>query len=215
MSTAATILHKMDEMKTIGLVGGVASGKSVVGRMLVDLGAGLLDADRAGHAALAEVREALRQRWGDTILTPTGEVDRAAVAKHVFAEDKSGTNERKFLESLLHPRIRTRLNHLRDEFAAEGKAAVVLDAPLLLEAGWAPLCDFILFVDVPPEKRLERAKSRGWSDAEFTRREAAQWPTAEKRRYATQILLNTGTQAELRNAVRNFWTENIAPISKM
>jgi dephospho-CoA kinase len=204
-------------MKTIGIVGGVASGKSLVSQMLVELGAPVLDADRAGHAVLAEdaeVREALRQRWGDAILTPAGEVDRVAVATHVFADDKTGDAERKFLEALLHPRIRTRLNHLRDEFAAEGKPAVVLDAPLLLEAGWGPLCDFVLFVEMPIETRLELAKSRGWSDAEFARREAAQWSIAEKRRHATQILPNTGTQAELRKAVRNFWTENIGRISE-
>ena len=70
---------------------------------------------------------------------------------------------------------------LKDVVAA-GKAAVVLDAPLLLEAGWKPLCDFVLFVDVPHETRLARARSRGWSDAKFARREAAQWPAAEKRR---------------------------------
>jgi dephospho-CoA kinase len=217
MSTAATILPKMDEMKTIGLVGGVASGKSVVGRMLVDFGAGLLEADRTGHDVLAQdadVREALRQRWGNTILTPTGDVDRAAVAKRVFADDKLGADGRKFLESLLHPRIQARLNHLRDKLEAEGTPAVVLDAPLLLEAGWGPLCDFVLFVDVPVEKRLERAKTRGWTDAEFTRRESAQWPVDEKRRHATHVVPNFGTEAELRAAVRNFWTENIGPISK-
>jgi dephospho-CoA kinase len=204
-------------MKTIGVVGGVASGKSLVSQMLVELGAPVLDADRAGHAVLAEnaeVREALRQRWGDAILTPSGQVDRAAVAKHVFAQDSASASERKFLESLLHPRIRTRLNELRDEFAAEGKPAVVLDAPLLLEAGWAPLCHFILFVDVPVEKRLERAKSRGWSAADFSRREAAQLPIEAKRHYATHILPNSGSPIELRQAVRNFWTENIGCIAE-
>jgi dephospho-CoA kinase len=216
VSTAATILPKMDEMKTIGLVGGVASGKSVVSRMLVEFGAGLLDADRTGHAVLAEeaeVRQALRKRWGDSILTPKGEVDRAAVARRVFANDSSGQNERKFLEALVHPRIQARLSQLQDKLAAEGKPAVVLDAPLLLEAGWGSLCDFVLFVDVSVEKRLERAKTRGWTNAEFTRRESAQWPVAEKRRHATQIFPNFGTEAELREAVRKFWTENIGPIS--
>jgi dephospho-CoA kinase len=214
MSTAATILPKMDEMKTIGLVGGVASGKSVVGRMLVDLGAGLLKADRTGHAVLAEdveVRETLRRRWGDSILASSGEVDRAAVARRVFAD--SGADERKFLEDLLHPLIQARLNTLRDKFSTEGKPAVVLDAPLLIEAGWGPLCDFILFVDVPRDARQQRAQTRGWTEAEFARREAAQWPIEEKRRHATHIIPNFGTETELRTAVRNFWAENIARLS--
>ena len=203
-------------MKTIGLVGGVASGKSLVAKMLVELGAGLLDADRTGHAVLAEdaeVRNTLRQRWGDTIIAANGQIDRSAVAKRVFATSEAGAADRKFLEDLLHPRIRRRLNHLRDQFAAEGKPAVVLDAPLLLEAGWGPLCDFVLMVDVPRALRLERARSRGWTDAEFARREAAQWPADEKRRLADAVLPNAGTEAELRVAVRDFWHQNVAPRS--
>jgi dephospho-CoA kinase len=203
-------------MKTIGVVGGVASGKSLASQMLVELGAPVLDADRAGHKVLAEdpeVREALRQRWGDAILTASGVVDRAAIAQRVFADNKAGSHERKFLEALLHPRIRDRLNQLRDEFAAAGKVAVVLDAPLLLEAGWAPLCDYILFIEAPVETRRDRAKGRGWSDAEFSQREAAQWTTAEKRRHATHVLSNSCSSAELREAVGNFWAENIGPIS--
>ncbi len=203
-------------MKTIGLVGGVASGKSLVGRMLVELGAGLLDADRTGHAVLAEdndIRDAVRNRWGEAILSQDGTINRAALAKHVFADTAAGAVDRKFLEDLLHPRIGERLSKLRDQFAAEGKPAVVLDAPLLLEAGWGPLCDTILIVDAPRELRLERAKSRGWTEAEFNRREAAQWPAEEKRRHANYFISNTGTEAELRTAVRNLWPQCLSPVS--
>ena len=203
-------------MKTIGLVGGVASGKSLVAKLLVELGAGLLDADRTGHAVLAEdadVREAVQKRWGDSVLTPDGNVDRSAIAKRVFAETETGATDRKFLEALLHPRIRTRLNQLRDQFAAAGKPAAVLDAPLLLEVGWGPLCDIVVMVDVPREIRLERARTRGWTEAEFARREAAQWPAETKCQEAGYVLSNAGTEADLRAAVRNFWTQNIAPIA--
>jgi dephospho-CoA kinase len=110
-------------MKTIGLVGGVASGKSRVAQMLVELGAGLLDADRAGHAVLAEDAEvwhALRQRWGDEVFHADGSVDRAAVARRVFAQGNAAEGERRFLEDALHPRIGRRLKAQRDQFAAEG-----------------------------------------------------------------------------------------------
>jgi dephospho-CoA kinase len=203
-------------MKTIGLIGGVASGKSLVAKMLVEFGAGLLDADRTGHAVLAEdadVLAALRQRWDEAVFAD-GQIDRSAVAKRVFADTAAGAADLRFLEDLLHPRIRRRLNKLRDQFAAEGKPAVVLDAPLLLEAGWGPLCDFILMVDVPRELRLERARGRGWTDAEFSRREAAQWPADEKRRLADTVISNDGTEAELREAVRDFWQRNIVPDSR-
>jgi len=204
-------------MKTIGLVGGVASGKSLAGQMLVDLGAVLLDADRTGHAVLAEdanVQLAVVERWGDGVLGTDGRIDRAAIARHVFAETAAGAADRKFLEDLLHPRIRRRLNQQRDEAAASGRPAVVLDAPLLLEAGWGPMCDLVLMIDSPRELRLERAKARGWSDAEFDRREAAQWPPNKKSRLADVVIANQGTDEELRSAIADFWHREIQPAKR-
>lgn len=199
-------------MKTIGLVGGVASGKSRVAMMLVDLGAGLLDADRTGHAVLAddpEVRAQLRGRWGDAVFRPDGSVDRSAVAKHVFGSDEKSVAEREFLEGLLHPRIGARLQSEAAEYAAAGRPAVVLDAPLLLEADWKAMCDIILMVDASRETRLARARGRGWSEAEFASREAAQWPVERKRDAADVVLPNEGTEEELREAVRRFWEHYI------
>jgi dephospho-CoA kinase len=204
----------MDGMKTIGLVGGVASGKSLVAKLLVELGAGLLDADRTGHAVLANdlaVQQAIRERWGDKTFLPDGTADRAAIARRVFAENDDATDDRKFLEALLHPRIGQRLNRLRQELAASGKPAVVLDAPLLLEAGWGSMCDVILMVESPREVRLERALKRGWTEAEFIRREAAQWSPEQKRYFADAVIPNTGSEDQLRRAVREFWEQYISP----
>jgi dephospho-CoA kinase len=199
-------------MKTIGIIGGVASGKSTVARMLVELGAGLLDADRTGHQVLAkdaEVGAALRQRWGDSVLHSDGSVDRTALAATVFASTDQAAADREFLETLLHPRIGRRLAKLRDQYAAEGRPAVVLDAPLLLEAGWGPMCDLVVMVDAPRELRLARAAERGWSEAEFARREAAQWPVDDKRREAHLLVANDGTENELRSAMRHLWARHI------
>ncbi len=199
-------------MKTIGLVGGVASGKSLAAQMLVEHGAGLLDADRTGHAVLAEdaeVREALRRRWGDSVFTAAGNVDRTALAGRVFAEDDEAEADREFLEGLLHPRIGRRLEAVRQQFAAEGKRAVVLDAPLLLEADWGPMCDVVLMIDAPRAARLRWARQRGWSEAEFARREAAQWPVDRKRRAADAVIGNDGGLDELRDAVHRFWRERV------
>jgi dephospho-CoA kinase len=200
-------------MKTICLVGGIASGKSLVAEMLVDLGAALLDGDRTGHAVLAEdaeVHQALRERWGETVFAADGSVNRAAIAKRVFAEGDAADLDRRFLESLLHPRIRQRLDRLRDQYRAEGKPAVVLDAPILLEAGWGPLCDVILMIDSPRDLRVQRAHLRGWSEQEFERREQAQWTVDEKRRAADVVIENDGTEAQLHQAVREFWRSHIA-----
>ena len=139
-------------MKTIGIVGGVASGKSTVAKMLVELGAGILDADRTGHAVInedADVRAAILKRWGDAVFTAEGKIDRAAVAARVFAEDGRRDPELQFLQELLHPRIGVRLQEMGEKFDAAGKPAVVLDAPLLIEAGWKPFCDLVVMVDSP------------------------------------------------------------------
>ena len=199
-------------MKIIGLVGGVASGKSLVAKMLVELGAGLLDADRTGHDVLADdpaVQRELHERWGDSVFAPDGNVDRAAIASRVFAKGGTAELDRRFLEDLLHHRIRRRLLRMKDQFAAESRPAVVLDAPVLLEAGWGPMCDILLMVEVSREIRLERARRRGWTEAEFDRREAAQWPVEDKRREAHFAIANDGSEDELRQAVREFWRDHV------
>jgi dephospho-CoA kinase len=201
-------------MKTIGLVGGVASGKSLAAKDLVDLGAVHLDADRTGHDVLAEdteVRQAIVTRWGDAILAADKSINRAAIARHVFAQNETGEADRRFLESLLHPRIGNRLDQKRQEAAAAGKPAVVLDAPVLLEAGWEKICDVVLMIDSPRDVRLIRAKTRGWTEAEFARREASQWPIDKKRQLADIVISNNGTPDDLRDAITDFWAQFIVP----
>ena len=110
----------------------------------------------------------------------------------------------------MHPHIRRRLKAELDRFAADGGKVVVLDAALLFEAGWQILCDLVVFVDSSRETRLKRAQSRGWSEAEFTQREAAQWPVEDKRSAANVVLSNDGTEAELRHSVADFWNRHIA-----
>ena len=93
MSTAAIILCKIESMKTIGLVGGIASGKSLVAKLLVERGAGLLDADHAGHAVLAENADVRRRCFANAgatrYSTRDGTVNRLAIARHVFAADRT------------------------------------------------------------------------------------------------------------------------------
>ena len=199
-------------MLILGLVGGIASGKSVVADCLRDLGAVILDGDRAGHAVLREpeVVATLKDRWGDQILDPTGQVSRRAVAKIVFARGNEA--EKQFLEHLTHPRIEARL---RDELARAKSAqpppqVVVIDAALLFEAGWDKLCDKILFVDAPRDLRLERAVTRGWSAEQFAAREAAQMPVEEKRRRSDLLIRNVRTLEHVRNVVRLTWNDRLA-----
>ncbi len=195
-------------MKIIGILGGVASGKSLVAEHFRHLGAKVLDADQIGHQVLREpdVIRAARERWGDEILAEDGQINRAAVAKIVFAQPPSGPQELVFLEQLTNTRIGFRLRQLFDQLRQDGDTtAVVLDAPVMLKSGWDKLCDHILFIEVPRQLRLERARERGWTDASFAAREAAQEPLEAKRAAAEQVIDNSDSIASTRRQIESFW----------
>ncbi len=192
-------------MQIIGIVGGVASGKSLVAGQFARLGAGVLDADRAGHEALRlpAVEAAARQRWGEAVFAD-GRIDRARLARIVFAPGPEGRREREYLEQLTHPEIARLLREQADALA--GQAAVgVLDAALLFEAGWDQFCEKTVFVEAPREARLARAVARGWGEAEFTAREAAQESLDRKRTRADAIIDNSGSPQRTQAQVEQFW----------
>jgi dephospho-CoA kinase len=194
-------------MQVIGVVGGVASGKSLITRQLADRGAGVLDADRAGHKALRlpAVESAARARWGDDIFGSDGRIDRAKLARIVFAPPPAGHHERQYLEQLTHPEIGRQLKQQREQLAACGTRVAVLDAALLFEAGWDRLCDYVIFVDAPRETRLIRSRARGWSEEEFAAREGAQESLDYKRRRSDVIIDNSGSPELTEAQVERFW----------
>jgi dephospho-CoA kinase len=194
-------------MRIIGLVGGVASGKSLVAQQFAQCGAAVLDADRAGHDALRlpNVEAAARQRWGETVFGSDGYIDRAKLADIVFARTTEAQKERKYLEQLIHPEIARLLRQQADTLAAAGVEFAVLDAPLLLEAGWSDFCEKIVFVEASPEVRLERAAARCWTKDEFAAREAAQSSLDRKREHADAIIDNSGSSERTLMQVKRFW----------
>ncbi len=185
------------------MLGGIASGKSEVARLLAGPDGRVLDADRLAHAALEEpeVRAWLRQRFGPAVVA--GErVDRAALAAAVFSD---GTARRE-LEEQVHPRVRAALRAGVEAARAAGVPRVVLDVPLLLENegehGLPALCDALVFVDADAKVRDARAVARrGWASGELERREALQLPLATKRDRADFVIRNEGDLDELRAAV--------------
>ena len=197
----------------LGILGGVASGKSTVARCYAALGAALLDGDAAGHKVLAqpEVRDAIRSHWGDAVFGPDGQVDRRALAKLVFGPPSKGstsqaTVHRKHLEQITHPRIKHLLNEqLQRNLADDDVRAIVLDAAVMIEAGWEKMCDTIVFVDASRDARLRRALSRGWSERQFEDREAAQASLPRKRGLADVTIHNNGSPDDLRDQVRQHW----------
>lgn len=198
----------MTRPPVIGLLGGVGCGKSFVAQRMQARGAVVLDADRAGHAVLREpaVIAAARARWGDGILDPDGQINRRAVAQIVFASTPQGIDELAFLEALTHPRISQRLEREISQLShGDRPTAIILDAPVLLKAGWNKFCDKIVYVDAPLAVRQARVLQRRWSADELTRREAAQEPLEQKRALADVVIDNGGNPEQTETEIERVW----------
>lgn len=187
----------------IGIIGGVGSGKSHVAGLFGELGCLVINSDEQVSQVykLREVQDTLREWWGPSILLPDRRVNRSAIARIVFADPV----QLRRLESLLHPRVA----ELRDQAMAAraqdpATLAYIWDAPLLIEAGLAPRCDAIVFVDAPPEQRLRRVQStRGWTEAQWLAREKSQLPLDNKRKIAKYMVCNAAdADNEVRRQVR-------------
>jgi dephospho-CoA kinase len=184
----------------IGLMGGIGSGKSAVAQALKDLGCVVADADANAKAVLqdTQVREQLVAWWGAEILNADGSIDRKAISDIVFKDERA----RKQLEEVVHPRVR-KMQETQFAAAKEGTRALVIDAPLLLEAGLDSLCNVLIFVDSPQKTRLQRVmQTRGWDSDELQRREETQIPLDKKRKKADYVLINEGALDAVRSQVK-------------
>jgi dephospho-CoA kinase len=181
----------------IGLIGGIGSGKSRVSAGLARLGGRVINADELGHQALRqpEIRQRIVQRWGSGLLDEKGEIVRRRLGAIVFGN----ATERKALESLVHPWIGHAIQS--EVVRAQVDPAVrfvVLDAAVMLEAGWNNVCDLLIFIDSPRPLRLQRLlQQRGWTAEEVQSRENAQMPLTEKAARADHVLDNSGSLQQL------------------
>ena len=187
-----------------GVLGGIASGKSLVAQLLAGPDGLVLDADRMAHEELesAAGRERLVERYGSSALTPGGAVDRASLARRAFAD----AEERRWLEGWIHPAVRVRIGAQLRAARDRGVACVVLDVPLLLENDaqhhLVAACDALVFVDASVEVRERRSRqSRSWPPGELARREAAQLDLDEKRARADHVVMNEGPREALDEVV--------------
>jgi dephospho-CoA kinase len=194
-------LFKHGPKAVIGLVGAIGAGKSTAARAFAARGGFVIDADALGHEALRQphIVDALVARWGEQVRAADGTLDRRAIARIVFADQ----NERNALESVVFPFITGRARGLISSAQVDPAVAfVVLDAAVLLEAGWGELVDRLVYIDAPRELRLERLKARsGWSDADLTAREGAQWPAERKKARADVLIENFGDSEALQRQV--------------
>ena len=184
----------------IGIVGGIGSGKSEVARAFAALGCEVCTSDDLARRVLAEPEVVAQistivstSPESTSIISADGSIDRARLARAIFASSEV----RHQVERVMHPRIEALR---RAQFAAAPASTIgfIIDAPLLLEVGLERECDAVVFVDAPQATRLARvSRARGWSAEELARRESAQLSLDEKRRRATDIVLNNASTEEL------------------
>lgn len=178
-------------MKIIGLTGGIGSGKSTVAAILANLGAQVINADVIGHRILEEnqaVRNRLVKRSGTGIIQANGTVNREELAKRVFIS----RYETRFLNRLLHPLIRSHIEEVIKSLPKAKDKPFVIEAPLLIEAGWQNLVDAIWVTEAPLETRLARLEERGLPREKALKRIKEQIDDRERRKFA-HIVINTNT----------------------
>jgi dephospho-CoA kinase len=196
----------------IGVVGGVGSGKSSVLRAVERLKLQIIDADRIGHEELRKslIRNRLVQEFGTQILDESGEIHRTTLAGLVFGTTPQSQLNRERLNAIVRPGIRAEIRRQIQQ-ASQDVDAIILDAALLLEAGWAGECDALVFIETPLVLRQERvATHRDWTAEDLARREASQWDLGRKRSACGYLVDNSGT---LQDAGRQL-TEHLQSILK-
>ena len=179
----------------VGIVGGVGAGKSSIVRHVKALKLHVIDADQIGHEQLAveSIRDQIVAVFGRRVLESDGSISRSLLAVEVFGESPQQQDKRNQLNEIVHPAIRA---DIRSKIlnVPQDADAIVLDAALLLEAGWADECDAIIFIDTPLEIRQQRViETRGWSIEDHRRREESQWSLKRKRDYCQFVVDNSGT----------------------
>ncbi len=197
----------------LGLTGNIASGKTTIGLMLLELGASVyVDADHVVHELYLPGRPLvtpLRAAFGPSILDPAGGVDHRALGAIVFGDHE----QLRRLEAIVHPAVQTALVERLRTLGSDDIG--VLDAVKLVESGYAPLCHGLWLVICPPDVQIERLmRTRDLSEAEARLRLAAQPDVASKRAAATAIIDNSGSLDDLRRQVTVAWARFTASISR-
>lgn len=192
-------------MKTIGLTGGICSGKSTVARFLEELGAVVIDADKIGHELLESdtgVWHKVVDTFGRQVITPDGSIDRRRLGELVFGNPELLLK----LNQITHPRIYQMTKVRLEECRKRGVNVVILEAPLLPKAGWSSLIDEIWVTTASEAAVLRRLQERsGLSRAESLARIHSQVPARERIRCADVTIDTDCSLTELKTKVGELW----------
>lgn len=189
----------------IGLTGGIATGKSTVSQILAELGGVILDADKAGHEALKRGGEVWREvvaSFGETVLGSEGEIDRRKLGELVFNDPQA----RERLNAIVHPRLKARLKEEMAALKREGARVIVLEAALLVEAGWTGMVDEVWVTEASQDTVLRRLKERNNFTAEQALARVQSQLSREERRRWAQVSIDTDCSlARVREQVMEQW----------
>ena len=194
-------------MKVIGITGGIASGKSTVAQFLGELGAVVIDADKVGHEVLRSdtgVKQEVVAAFGKGVLTPDGGISRKRLGRMVFTNPESLPK----LNMIMHPRIAALVKARLEGYRKDGARVVVVEAPLLLEAGWVSLVDEVWVTVASEATVLERLRGRArFSEAEALKRIRSQMSAAERVGRASVVIDTDCSLDELKGMIGGLWRE--------
>ncbi|WP_095414665.1 dephospho-CoA kinase [Thermogutta terrifontis] len=205
----------MSSMITVGLLGPPATGKSLVATEFARLGAEVFDADEAAHRVLDQpaIRAYLGQVFGSPVFPLMGEIDRKRIAELVFEDNELSRERRRILERVIHEAVLADCLSEQEKHRQNQRPVFVIDAPLLLEAGWSKLCQRLLYIDTPTDIRYHRAGTRGWKPEELDRRERWLISRNVKKVRADFVIDNSGSINDIRQQVTDVWRSLIADLA--
>ncbi len=198
---------------TIGLTGGIGSGKSTAAKILAALGAPIIDADKVGHEIYLPQTPAYRElvaAFGEGILGTDGTIDRRKLGPIVFADPAALRR----LNAIVHPKMYARMGEMVAAMRRAGETRpIVVEAAILIEANWQPLFDEIWLVTATRERVIERIeRDRGLKPEQTEARIRAQLSDEERRKHATAEIRNDGTLEQLRDTITRLWRDLLARI---
>ena len=193
-------------MIVIGLTGGIGTGKSEVARILEEIGAYIIDADRLGHSAYlphSEIWEEVVKEFGDGVLLPDEEIDRKKLGSIVFNDPVQLAK----LNEIMHPRMGQMVADIIEGLDAE---VVVVEAALLLEAGWDALVDEVWCTGASEDVVIDRLKARnGLNKEEAQKRINAQMSVDERKSRSQVMIENNGDLAQLTTVIEQIWENRV------
>lgn len=191
-------------MKILGLTGGIGSGKSTVSRFLTELGAVILDTDKVGHDVLEDtgIRQEIVSAFGQQVLAPNGNIDRKKLGEIVFGDSESLAKLNQIMHSRMYQIVKVQL----EEYRQQGVNAVVLEAPLLIEAEWTSLVDEVWVTVASEDTVLKRLQERaGLSESEASARIRSQLSSTEQVKFADVVIDTDCSLDELKAKVKKLW----------